>query len=459
MSLLRDSKGQSFVVQFIMFFMIGMGLFILLGNFYRYESENIKRQLIDYSTEMIGSYMSSMVVSAVEGCPNCGVVEYDIRLAKTYAGHFIEMDMSHIGLSVRSAPKASEYTSSLNNLFQGLNIIEGSASSVHNVNLTYDKDYNILYMAPSGVEAELVSYGFNTHMYATGAYNLDLDTFKQNANAILANGHSWVRFSMNDWEVAPPPGPLSWDYNSLDKFDQAIDYADDIGLKVFLVTNVPTWASGYALDDYKTLTRDYYTFLADRYKGEVDVWQVFNEPNAHHFRDYGPVVMDAAYLNDFNEVLAEARTAIKQKDPGAIVTTSVGGYPYDQALHDEWKQFFDSTSSKLDLLTLDVYPDDDQSIIDALKDRTDDIKRRYRKSVFIGETGMCTGDGRFTEAEQGSYVSAYIEEFKKSLPITILVYEIQDDDYKTDNCESSFGLKNADGSTKSSYSVVLGAMN
>jgi hypothetical protein len=149
MSLLKNFKGQTFVIQFIMFFMIGMGLFIMLGNFYRYESENIKGQLIDQSTEMIGSYMSSMVVSAVDGCPNCGAVEYNFRLSKTYAGHFIEMDMTSAGLSVRGVPESLEYTSSLNNLVQSLNIIDSSVNSVQEINLTYDKENNILLMGPA----------------------------------------------------------------------------------------------------------------------------------------------------------------------------------------------------------------------------------------------------------------------------------------------------------------------
>jgi hypothetical protein len=141
---LTDSKGQSFVIQFIMFFMIGMGMFIMLGNFFKFESENIKNQLIDYSTEMIGSYVSSMVVSAVEGCQNCGVVEYDFRLAKTYTGHFIEIDLSDRGVSVISAPEASVYDSSLNNLNESIDITDSSVSSMKTINLTYNKNQNKL---------------------------------------------------------------------------------------------------------------------------------------------------------------------------------------------------------------------------------------------------------------------------------------------------------------------------
>ena len=141
------SKGQTFVIQFIMFFMIGMGLFILLGNFFKFEAENIKNQLVDYSTEMIGSYVSSMVVSAVGGCPNCGTVEYDFSLAKTYAGHFIEIELNERGVGIISVPEASVYNSSLNKLNESLDITDGFMSSIKTINLTYNKNQNKLEMS------------------------------------------------------------------------------------------------------------------------------------------------------------------------------------------------------------------------------------------------------------------------------------------------------------------------
>lgn len=139
-----SAKGQSYVIQFLMFFIIGMSLFILLGNFFRYQSENIRSQLLEYSTEMIGSHISSLVVSSIEGCPDCGVVEHSFRLARTYAGHFIEMDIDRSGLKVKTAPEAAEYDSSFNLLNNSVDIPQSSTSSVKTINLTYNKNQNKL---------------------------------------------------------------------------------------------------------------------------------------------------------------------------------------------------------------------------------------------------------------------------------------------------------------------------
>jgi hypothetical protein len=140
----RLSKGQAFVLQFLMFFLIGLMLFISLGNFYKYESQNIRNQLRELSVEMINSYMSSLVVSSVGGCSDCGVVEHKLKLRRTYAGNFIEMDLDYDGLLVKTAPTGAEFLSSMNNLNSSLDITQSSASSIKTINLTYDKNQNKL---------------------------------------------------------------------------------------------------------------------------------------------------------------------------------------------------------------------------------------------------------------------------------------------------------------------------
>ena len=138
------SSGQSLIMQFILFFLIGLGLFIGLGNFFRMESENLRENLIGLSLEMIGSYVSSMTVSSVEGCTNCGTVENIFKLGKSYAGYFIEVGLNNTGLSIVTKPSKAEYYSSLNNLNESLNIVESSSISVKTINLTYNRNQNKL---------------------------------------------------------------------------------------------------------------------------------------------------------------------------------------------------------------------------------------------------------------------------------------------------------------------------
>jgi len=300
------------------------------------------------------------------------------------------------------------------------------------------------------------TYGLNTHLYVSSGSNLDLNAFEKNVDDISEKGLTWVRFSLNNWEIAPAGSVAgaSWDGTAAAQYREALSYAKSKELKVFLVTNVPSWAASYSQADYKTVTEKYYSYLADEYGSYVDVWQVFNEPNIHNYKDYSSVTITDDYLKGLNDTLETAAKTIKAHDPDAIVTTSVGGYPYDSARHAQWKQFFDAVGDKLDVLTVDVYPDKDPTVLGALEGRIKELRDRYKKLVYVGETGMCTGDGRFDEAAQGEYVAKYVSELKKAGPAAVLVYEMQDDTSKS-GCEATFGIKSPDGTVKKSYEAVM----
>ena len=66
--------------------------------------------------------------------------------------------------------------------------------------------------------------------------------------------------------------------------------------------------------------QDFFDFcgvIADRYKGRVHAWQVWNEPNLS--REWGDIAPDpAAYV----ELLAGCYAAIKAADPAAIVVSA-----------------------------------------------------------------------------------------------------------------------------------------
>lgn len=139
-------KGQSLIIQFVIFFLIGITLFIGLSSFFRLQSENLREDLVKLSLEMINSYISSMVVSSVDSCVNCGVIENKVHLGKTYAGYFIEINLNESGLAVATAPRQVAQLSSINNLNESFDPgkITGSASSVKTINLTYNRNQNKL---------------------------------------------------------------------------------------------------------------------------------------------------------------------------------------------------------------------------------------------------------------------------------------------------------------------------
>lgn len=126
-------------------------------------------------------------------------------------------------------------------------------------------------------------------------------------------GAEWVRIYADWSSLEPSPGQLS--AFSLREFDRRIAQARAAGLKVLMVvTNSPRWASGSSspgtpptrAQDYAGLMRR----LAERYRGQVSAWEVWNEPDRTGFEG------DAA---GYAVLLRAAYAAVRAADPAATV--------------------------------------------------------------------------------------------------------------------------------------------
>jgi hypothetical protein len=138
------SKGQSYIMQFVLFFLIGIGLFVGIGNFFRTQYEIARRETADISIEMINGYFSSLIVASFRSCVQCGSVENNIKINDRTAGYFLEFVLNESGLAVETSPPEKGHISSLNNLNYSFDYIGGSAPSIQTINLTYDRIQNKL---------------------------------------------------------------------------------------------------------------------------------------------------------------------------------------------------------------------------------------------------------------------------------------------------------------------------
>ncbi len=128
-------------------------------------------------------------------------------------------------------------------------------------------------------------------------------------------GFGWIKqiFAWADIEGAAK-GHYEWA-----RTDRLVDQAQQYGLKLLVRVDVaPGWAQGgngpmRDFNDYG----DFMYALATRYKGLVDAYQIWNEPNLA--REWGGYRPDpAAYA----QLLRVAYTRIKQADPGALVVSA-----------------------------------------------------------------------------------------------------------------------------------------
>ena len=126
----------------ILFFVIGIGLFISIGNFFRIQYELIREDTADVSIEMINGYLSSLVVASVDSCIQCGTVEHRVKISDTTAGYFLEVSLNESGLAVSTVPPERGHVSSINNLNYSVDFVDGSAPSIQPIHLTYDRNLN-----------------------------------------------------------------------------------------------------------------------------------------------------------------------------------------------------------------------------------------------------------------------------------------------------------------------------
>jgi hypothetical protein len=134
--------GQSQIIQFVLFFLVGMTLFIGVGNFFRMQADALQTELSGSALELIGNYFASAAVASVDACKQCGTVENNLRISDTTFGYYLQISLGQTGLNVSTAPAMRSFKTSVNNL--NASSWAGSAPSIQPINLTYDRNQSKL---------------------------------------------------------------------------------------------------------------------------------------------------------------------------------------------------------------------------------------------------------------------------------------------------------------------------
>jgi polysaccharide biosynthesis protein PslG len=143
------------------------------------------------------------------------------------------------------------------------------------------------------------------------------ETEKQQTVAAMTDAKvRWTRLSLNWHDLEPSQGSYSswW----LADLDRSVQLAHDAGVKLILnLTDGPQWASGST--NRRAPPRDpedvvpFLRFIADRYQGKVQAYEIWNEENLTYWWSPGP---DPA---GYTALLKAAYPAVKSADPSATV--------------------------------------------------------------------------------------------------------------------------------------------
>jgi len=144
------------------------------------------------------------------------------------------------------------------------------------------------------------------------------ETAHRDLGMIRDAGFTWVKqnFAWRDIEGAGK-GQFDWSIP-----DRILDQVEEFDLHIVVrLDHQPQWAGGgFPLNgppDNRQDFADFCTALATRYKGRIDAYEIWNEPNLA--REWGGRTPNP---DEYVALLKVAYEAIKQADPGAIVITA-----------------------------------------------------------------------------------------------------------------------------------------
>jgi hypothetical protein len=134
-------KGQTLLIQFILFFIIGFSVFASLGYFFKFQSDIFRDEVTDYNLKLINSYMSANVLTAAISCKQCDFVRITTSLptSKSVAAYEIGMNSNGINTSVPLTQKS--ITTPIYNLNSSY-ALSGMVASIEPISIT--KTQNIL---------------------------------------------------------------------------------------------------------------------------------------------------------------------------------------------------------------------------------------------------------------------------------------------------------------------------
>lgn len=142
------SKGQSQVIQFILFFMIGLALFLTIGGVFRGRVDFFAEDIAEQNRRTINSYFSAIAIEALVSCKECDNFNSTTRMSNTTAGSFTQIALNDTNLIAISLPGGKQHATSAHNILLGLAGAGGLQISSKPIVLSYSKNQNILRVVP-----------------------------------------------------------------------------------------------------------------------------------------------------------------------------------------------------------------------------------------------------------------------------------------------------------------------
>jgi len=295
----------------------------------------------------------------------------------------------------------------------------------------------------------------HTVSFGTGLY-LDRTLFDSQRRTTIIDsardaGVEWSREEFHWDQIEPERGVF--DEKMLARYDAGVDGLRARGIHILgLLAYTVAWSSGATAPDTAAERDDYARFaaaMAARYRGRVDHWELWNEPNLGHF--WAPEPDPDAYA----ALIAVAAPAIRAANPDAMIfggSTSGTDYGFIE-------QVLEITEPEvLDGITFHPYSGDtpwDRSdeVQDVHRLRSMLAERAFEGPLWVTEIGYPssqTGNGVEEPTQAALLVRAYLALYAEGVE-NVFSYDFVDDGTDPDYNEDHFGLLYHDLNAKPSW--------
>jgi len=249
-------------------------------------------------------------------------------------------------------------------------------------------------------------------------------------------GIKWSREEFQWHRIEPRKGEFDWNF-----YDQMVEVAHKHGISVYgLLAYWSEWTKPNTVEgirDYCNWARQ----VVRRYKGKVNSWEVWNEPNIFFWT--GPKEMYA-------DLLARTYETIKSEDPNAIVLGCA-----TSGIDTNFIKMTMERGGKFDALAIHPYRGDlrDLEFMRELRDVRQLVNKR---PVWITELGFPTEliEG-YSERNQASLVARlYLTALASEAVQNIAWYDFRNDGVDPYEKEQNFGLVRNDLRPKPGYRTL-----
>ncbi len=137
-------KAVSLIMQFTIFFVIGLGFFLLAGNLFKFQSSVIKKRIIDSGADLSVVHFSASAIRAIDSCKTCDNVTLKFSQKPIAGVNPVFQLASGTGVTLMMETEGKTLESTMHNMNYSVSLSGIQVSSSNPIDLTYDRTKNNL---------------------------------------------------------------------------------------------------------------------------------------------------------------------------------------------------------------------------------------------------------------------------------------------------------------------------